>query len=421
MRHLGRRAFALLAASFTLGSRVRAAPAVPRFGIADVSNDVSIDLRDIDKRLAIYKDTGFGMVRTAAVWSEFEKKKGEWALSPARQRYLEAIAKSGLKLKLEVSALHSAPDWFFAENPNAHPRNAEGRTARQLISVWHPQVNAVVAEKQARMMGSLGSLGLLEHVATIVASLGPAGEPIFPAQWQTEGGGKQSFWFYDENAAPHFRAAMERKFGGDLKAANERWNTGFKAWREVVIAAPGASRGPRWEDVLIWYRDSKRAVVDATLRDIQSQTKAKAAAGTPVIMLVPGTHTSDAAWSDAIATGDGDTSVKVMTDTDHLLDLAKETGVWLQHTAGQNEPAIRYLQAGMKTRGFETPLWAENAGGKPAQDPSHLADVVLNNRLHGLDYIGGADLFAADRITPGPVMPLMKAAAARMREGLRAP
>ena len=418
MLQFGRRAFALLVASLTTGGRAWGAPKVPRFSIADVSNDVSIDLRDADKRLAIYKDLGFGMVRTAVVWSEFEKKKGEWSLWPARRRYLETIAKSGLKVKLEVSALHSAPGWYFSENPDAQPRNAEGKTARQLISVWHPAVNALVAEKQDRMMDTLASLGLFEHVATVVASLGPAGEPIFPAQWQTEGGGKQSFWFYDENAGPHFKAAMEHKFDGGLKAANARWNTDFRAWGEVDIPPPGRSRGPRWEDVLVWYRDSKRSVVDATLKDIQARTRTHAG-DVPVIMLVPGTHTKDEAWRAAIAAGDGDTSIKVMTDTDHLLDLAKATGVWLQHTAGQNEAAIRYLLAGMQARGFETPLWAENAGGKPAQDPGHLADVVLNNRLYGLDYIGGADLFAGDRITPGPIMPRMKAASERMREGLR--
>ena len=415
---MSRRTFGRAAVGLLLGSSARTAvaatSAAPRLAISDVSNDVSTDLRQAEDRFAIYRDIGVSLLRTAVGWSDFEHEKGVWALRPARLRYLERAARSGLSLKLEIGAMASAPGWFFDDHPDAHLRNPNGRSPPQLLSVWFPGAASLICEKQARMVASLKELGVLDHVGAVIAQLGPSGEPIYPAPWQVGGDPRLAFWFYDVHAQRDFGTRMQQHFAGDVTAANRRWGARYREFADVPVAEPGTVRGPAWEDVLLWYRDSKRRVIEPVLRDMQAQIGRLAPPDTPVILLVPGNHTDPEKWRQAIAAGDGVPSIKVMTDTDHLLDLAAETRVSLQHTAAQNEPEIRYLLTGLRARNVSVPVWAENAGGPPALDPEHLADVVLRNALQGLDYIGAAVLFAADRMTPSPMFPRVRAAMARI-------
>ena len=103
---------------------------------------------------------------------------------------------------------------------------------------------------------------VLDATDSVFVDLGPAGEPIYPAAWTMK---KRSCteltpWYYGEQAGMDFRQAMTEKYK-NLEQANRSWGSTFASWTEVKPLNPGERSGAMWEDVLLWYRDSKRAFI----------------------------------------------------------------------------------------------------------------------------------------------------------------
>ena len=200
----------------------------------------------------------------------------------------------------------------------------------------------------------------------------------------------------------------------DVAAANAAWGTDFDSWDSAKVLPPGSKSGKYWEDVLTWYRDSKRDFARWSVDMLRRHTDK------PIILYLPGTHVSDADWQEAVRTGDGNVLIKIMTDTDWLVDLAAEKGCWLQYTGVDNRPEAHYVAEQIRQKGYRyLRLWGENAGDLGcAKDPAALADTVVTDALFGLDYTHAHFAFEDDGVTPNARFPQLRDAYARIKREL---
>ena len=83
--------------------------------------------------------------------------------------------------------------------------------------------------------------------------------------------------------------------------------------------------------------------------------------------MIPGSHISAGEWRQAVSSGHADCSITIMTDSEFLLDLAREYGCVVQCTGAENDSEVRYLRQYMRANDIVTPFWAENAGLKRSQ------------------------------------------------------
>jgi hypothetical protein len=189
-----------------------------------------------------------------------------------------------------------------------------------------------------------------------------------------------------------------------IARANAAWGTQYPDWNAVRIPVPGTRPGAQWQDVLLWYRDTKRAFIDWQIGHYQRLLAKyyKGDSKAPQLMiLVPGTHVSSFEWDQAVASGGGGTGVVVMADSEFLLDRAHRTSSVLQYTGLPNMAEVEYLEAYMREHGYSVPMWGENAGNVGV--PKELGDEVLSNGLVGQEYIG-SNLFQQDHVTPSPIL-----------------
>jgi hypothetical protein len=291
------------------------------------------------------------------------------------------------------------PSWFFAAHPDAQLANETGLKSHNVISYWYPSLHSLLEEKDDQIFALLSQHGLLNVLSYIVVPLGPAGEPIYPASWTTSAPNAPArFWFYDTYARSDFPVKMRAKYQ-QIAAANRIWRTSYTDWNSVAIPEPGTQPGPMWSDVLTWYRDVKRSFVDWQIAHYQRLLKKYYPnGGAPrLIILVPGNHISPYEWAEAVKSGGGDSGVVIMTDSEFLLNTARRTGATLQYTGLPNMAEVEYLQSYMRGKGYNVPMWGENAGNKGV--PDELGCEIVGNGLYGQEYIG-SNLFDADQLTP---------------------
>jgi hypothetical protein len=357
----------------------------------------------IQTRFDLYKRLGFGTLRTSFEWREVEIIEGRWQEPPYVRSYLKQAITTGFRLKLTVATLGGPPQWYLDAHPDAKICDAAGEFSKNDLSLWYPGLRAVLAEKTDRLFNCLFQLDLFEAVDAIFVDLGPAGEPVYPATWTMgkSNGRVTTPWFYDDHAQVDFRQSMERKYGSPA-AANRVWQTNFSNWTAVRTPLPGEWPGVIWEDVLTWYRDSKRSFIRWQVENYR-RALATYAGGCAIglIIMIPGSHLVPEEWRQAAQSGRPDYSLMIMTDSEFLMDLAKETGCTLQYTAVQNEEEVHYLLQYMKDHHINQSLWGENAGvDAVAKNPDHLADVVIRNDLYGFEYVNSSYVFGSDHVSP---------------------
>jgi hypothetical protein len=306
---------------------------------------------------------------------------------------------NGFHLKANVGAMSGPPRWFLATHPDAQLTNETGLKSDNVISYWYPSLRSLLEEKDDQIFALLSQNGLLDALSYIVIPLGPAGEPIYPASWTTSSPHAPArFWFYDTYARSDFLVKMRAKYQ-QIGAANWIWRTSYGDWNSVTIPEPGTQPGPMWSDVLTWYRDVKRSFVAWQIAHYQRLlAKYYPDGGAPrLIILVPGNHISPYEWAEAVKSGGGNSSIVIMVDSEFLLDTAHRTGALLQYTGLPNMVEVEYLQSYMRGKGYNIPMWGENAGNKGV--PDELGYEVLANGLYGQEYVG-SNLFDADQLTP---------------------
>jgi hypothetical protein len=384
-------------------------PAGPRQRLC-MAEDAAF-LRDppaiIARRFDLYRAFGFGTLRAAIAWRRVEKSPGDWTGAAYLEPYFAQAIAAGFRLKLGVETLGAPPGWFLRAHDDAAIRNAQGEISQNDLSLWYSGLHDVLSAKTARLFARLAEMRVLPAVDWIFADLGPASEPIYPAAW-TQGKSacaEATPWFYGAYARADFVRAMQAKYRAPA-ALNAAWGTSFSDWSGIALPVPGAQTGAIWADALTWYRDSKRDLIRWQVRNYQAAIERYAQPGARpgLIIMVPGRHVRPEEWQAAVAAGVPSCSLAIMTDTEFLLDLARETGCALQYTADENGDEVAYLRQYMQARGNTQKLWGENVGTAPvAARPDHIVDVVLANRLYGMDYIRSSRIFEDDGVTPNAV------------------
>lgn len=396
-----------------------------RLSMADRGGGAFDPTADVQKRMDLYKALGVGTLRCALLWADQEKQPGAWT-PPTHLRWFQLAQQNGFRLKIGLECIASPPGWLFDQHPDARILNRHGWTSRNYISPWYPGLEEVLQKAVDGLTASMASSGILPSVDSIIVDLGPACEPIYPANWTLGKSGddpQTSFWYYDGHAQADFSAKMQAAYGGNLARANQRWSTHFAAWADVKIPEPTIKPGAMWNDVLLWYRDTKRRLIESQVRRFQrSLSRYPAAKNVKLVILVPGSHCSSEEWKQAVRTGGGGTNLILMCDTEFLLELAGRTGCQLQYTGMENEPEVHYIQNCLRARHLQIPLWGENAGSRETgRKPDHLADVVIRNRLYGFEYVAADFFLNKDGVTPDDNYPAVQKAYRRMQEYLRSP
>lgn len=395
----------------------RGAATTTRLSIAEYAPYRRAPAETVQKRFDLYKDLGCGTLRVGVGWWDLETSEGYWRELPVLS-YFDRAKVNGFRFKLEVGTVGAPAAWYLDAHPDAKIRDQWGEFSKADISPWYPGLHAVLAEKTDALFAYLARVKILDATDLVFVDLGPAGEPIYPAAWTM---GKSNCkeltpWYYGDRAVTDFRETMLRKYNR-LQEANRIWNTTFSNWNEVVPPNPGERPGAMWEDVLSWYRDTKRAFVRWQVGNYK-QALLKHAPGTGIglIVMIPGTHISVEEWQRAVSSGRADCSLTIMTDSESLLDLARECGCVVQCTGAENGSEVRYLRQYMTAHEIATPLWGENAGVEAiARDPERIATIVEDNDLYGFEYVNSSYLFERDGITPSDTYRALSRAYGRLK------
>lgn len=261
-----------------------------------------------------------------------------------------------------------------------------------------------MAAKADALFGYLAEQKLFDAIDYIFVDCGPAAEPIYPANWTLGpefAGRDTSFWFYDPNAQTDFAPKMRAAYGGLLSDANRAWGTSFARWGEVRIPEVGTQPGAMWSDVLVWYRNAKRDFIAWQIANYQAQLRRHAGEHSPkLVLMIPGSHIPTAAWQKAIREGGGDVAVRLMGDSEYLIEVAAKSGCWLQYTGVENEAEVAYLVGYIKAHGLQAPMWGENGGStRVGANPQGIANVISRNKLYGMEYINAGFIFDEDGLS----------------------
>lgn len=372
------------------------------------------------ERFKTCRDLGFGMLRAELgrvdIIGAKLTRENEQSI-----RYLQTAVASGLSLKLPVGGMSLLAASYFKDHPDALVRNKEEETVEGYLSPWYPGIHDLLIKTTETTLAFLQQANLLPHISSFIADLGPASEPIFPADWEVKGktaGKSHGYWFYDLHAQKAFSRDMQTQFAGNLPKLNLRWNAAFKSWSDVRTPKLGEHAGAMWLDTLTWYRDTKRRLIFSQTQQIKSIISSFYKESMPTLtLLVPGNHLEDDKLSiTASKAGVADGTVYVMTDTDFIVNTAMLLSCDVQYTASQNDNEIKYIKSLLLGKKTATAVWAENAGGSASLNPDHLVDVVIDNNLAGFEYINAGSLFVPDSSAPSLFLPKVAKALQRLQQ-----
>jgi hypothetical protein len=371
------------------------------------------DGEKIRKRFDLYKSIGVDTIRMEVDWAVLEQSEGNW--DPGKVcEYLKIAKAYGFRIKLIMGVMMAPPAWFLDKHPDAMLTDQNGGHSRNTMSYWYPDLHKVIDEKTKKICQILNEIGVWDSVDYVIPTFGPAGEPIYPHPWTLGPAFPDvTFWGYDANAQKDFRASMKRKYK-QVAIANKAWGTSFKSWDDVKVLQPKTMPGKYWDDMLVWYRDSKRRYVEWQI----DNTRKYIGKNMKVLMYVPGTSYSEQDWTDAVRTGDGNVWIKLMADSMFLIDTAAKKKCWLQYTGVENAEEVARLRKYLDERNYSgLEMWGENAGSyECAKDPIKLADIIIQNRLYGLDFTHAWFALEEDGVTPNAIMPQLKKAYSMIRE-----
>jgi hypothetical protein len=376
--------------------------------ISDIQAWYQASDEDVRKRFDIYKELGTNVLRVELSWAAIEPVEGQWDYDNRILNYISIAQKYGFRVKLIMGVMMGPPQWYFVQHPEARLRDEDGRSSEFTMSLWYPDLKNLIMEKSEKIVEILKAKGLWENIEYVIPSFGTAGEPIFPPLWTLSSEfTKHTFWGYDDNAQKSFRAWTQAKYA-TVDVANAAWKTSFASWDDVVVLKPRIQPGQYWDDMLTWYRDSKR---DYIRWQVEQSLDLVMGTDKKIIIYVPGEEYTDEEWAAAVTSADGADMIKIMADSKFLIDLAAEKNCMLQYTGMPAEHEVRKLRAYMDNKGYNVEMWGENAGMiEYASDPEGLACIVNENNLFGLDYTHGHFLFKEATFEPSENMAKLKKA-----------
>ncbi len=393
-----------------------------RLGLCVSETNMSND--SVGKKLNRYKmlkSDGVTAARVAVGWPQ----PAEDSWQPSNLTDVGIAVESGLRIKLICSTIMNPPSWIFQKYGNeARMVNQDGvHSHNNCLSYWMEGIEKLTGAAVDHIFADLKAEGLLDQVDAVVVDLGAAGEPIYPPAWTqvadglNGGGGEDKMWCYSSDAQEDFRKTMKEKYG-TIAAADKAWGKNYSSFEAVSVPKPdGSAAGQMWEDVLVWYRDTKRGFIEKQIRVYQQTVNKYTRGRVKLILYLPGSDITDAQWDEAVKTGTAPSNVRIMCDNRFVMDMAKKYGCWLQYTGVNDAGQAAYIRKYMDDTGIaNTPIFGENAGNYgAAKDPVALASTIIRNGYFGIDYTHTIHLFESDRSTKSDIYPKFVAALKTLR------
>lgn len=394
------------------GSRIAYAQSATCLSLAEAGAELFYSPEQRQRQFKLYQDAHLKFLRTRVTW---RGAKPGTALTLDNADWLEDAARSGFRFRLQFATVSEPPAWFLQQTPAARIVGTDGDFSRNMISLWYPGLHELIKTRMEEEFRQMADKDLLNSVASVIVDLGPAGEPLYPPAWTRGPGHEEQFWFYGPGAAESFRRAMQAKYT-DIARANQQWGTDYARWDDVEVPKPHIHPGPLWADLLDWYRDEKRSFIRWQIETTQSMLKRYSQHSMPpLVVLVPGQHLSEREWSDAVQQGNGGQSIKIMSDTDFLIDLAQHYGLQLQYTGLPNDQELSYISGAIAKTGTRIPLWGENVGSPQAiARLNDFSAESANAPLFGLELVNSSFLLDSATQSPLPIWPQFQSLAARL-------
>lgn len=367
-----------------------------------VDSDIGLSASDLEQRFALYKQMGVSTLLFDFGWRQIQTSASDtnYSIPAPLLQFMQLAQAAGFKFEITLGTEDSPPSWFFAEHPDAKIVNQQGDYSTNMVSYWYPGIYSLMQQETDYVFQTLAKNNLLDNVAYIRVPFGPAGEALYPAAW-TMGYASDSdttFWFYGADAQANFVSSMETKYG-TIAAADAAWGTAFSSWSQVAIPAAGTHPGTMWNDVLTWYKDSKDSFVAWQIQDYEAEV-AKYEPNNPpqLILLAGGTHVTPSDWSQAVASGGGDLAIKIMSDTDFLLNEAAQNHLTVAYTGMPNDTELAWIRSYMQANNINVPLFGENVGGIGASRVN-LDDMLYDiaaYKLSGFDWVNESAILNSD-------------------------
>ncbi len=353
----------------------------------------------------VYANAGATAARAQTGWSDQQFPDGTWRNSTWLP-YMQSAVAHGLRLSIDLETIAAPPSWFIDANPDARLVDQNGLTTQyQTISYWWPGLRAMIHAKTDTMLSMLATAGVLTSADTVIASLGPADEPLYPPQWTVgDGSVAPGFWCYDVHAQADFVVQMTAKYH-TIAAANAAWGTSYTSLAALSVPKPATVPAAEWADVIAWYRNTKRAFVAWQIADTTAELAKWAPTHTPgLVVPIPGDHVPGDELTAALTSqSSSDPAIVQMNDTEFMLDTAAINHASAHFTGMPDMPELEFIRGYIHGRGYDTAgmrLTAETVNTPSlASDVAEYTAEALAVDLDGFDYLYGSALFAADGVT----------------------
>lgn len=364
-----------------------------RLALCITEGGVSNDRESIFRRFAEYRELGVTAVRIDTYWSS--PSSGIWEMSDITCSHFEAAKEYGLLLKLILPTIMSPPAWISSED-GAKLVDYNGRVAVNTVSYWYEGLTDYTNTAIRAMLDVIVESGYADVIGGVVVDMGPAGEPLYPPDWtQAEQAGEEVMWCYGDNAQADFRAEMQIKYV-TIEAANKAWGSNYSDFADIDIPKPGEAKGELWRDVLTWYRDTKREFMAAQVDIFKAALADYGLANRPLILYLPGADFTEEEWEHCVEKGSASSGIRLACDNNYTVDLAAASGCVLQYTGITGVSELKLLRNYMYESGNgDIPVFGENGGGDGA-DLKLLRDIIVQNKLYGIDYTHCHYLYEAD-------------------------
>ncbi|CAA6679335.1 Unannotated [Lentimonas sp. CC4] len=247
-----------------------------------------------------------------------------------------------------------------------------------------------------------------DRIAYLTPQFGPMHEIRYPSMPHYD------FWCYGDYAQADFRSKMQIKYQ-DIHKANRIWNTEYSNWDSVVVAKPGQGSPEIWEDILTWYRDSKRAFALQVIRQI------KEVSDKDVLIYVAGGHFNQNDWNQAVESSGrhANNKIRMMLDSDWIIKTATKEGCVLQYT-GLSRSESFFIKERARVHGYDGPIYGENPGHYgSASYPVGLASIINETGFSGIDYTWNTWIFGDGTLDPTNDMETRNALYWQLKEAYR--
>ena len=375
--------------------------------ISELQTYYNTPVKQMRERLQLYKELGFETIRGETYWASFELNEGTFN-NPSQQLFFHTAREEGFHFKMILGTFMAVPNWYYAKYPDSRMKDHTGTDALMTVSYFAPNLREYMTEALDQMMAYMQKTGLLDVIDTLPIDCGPAGEGLYPAGWTQSPGGadditvEDRFWGYDVYSQQNFRETMQGKYG-TISAANAAWGKSYSSFDEVEVPKPGGPGGGIWADYLQWYRDSNNNFVEEQVKMYQAAVDKYTNGRIKLIMYLPGHDIRDEEWQQALESGDGSVAVRIMADTRHKIELAREYGCWLQFTGFEVAGETKYIRDYMDANGAgDIPYFGENAGqSNIVKNSSAYFAILRQNGMAGVDLTHSRFLFENyDGMTP---------------------